>query len=149
VQQSAADAEQLTTNRADFFVFKIEVMNATPHDLHFLTQGLFPSLRGYSFFTRVKGSIQLLFRISHCSILFYSSPLTSFIYPALQILSKETMLLAFTLVSFVALGLAFVFARGSIFHQQRKGQTPLSVNYFFTRQCNKSCKSVKFTSWKP
>lgn len=51
------------------------------------------------------------------------------------------MLLALTLISLVALGLAFVFARASVFHLQRKGQIPVSVNYFFTRQCNKSCKS--------
>ncbi|KAK0767245.1 hypothetical protein N5P37_000979 [Trichoderma harzianum] len=49
------------------------------------------------------------------------------------------MLLALALISFVAVVLVLAFVPFSTVRQQTKGQIPISVNYFFTRQCNKSC----------
>ncbi|PTB40441.1 hypothetical protein M441DRAFT_432154 [Trichoderma asperellum CBS 433.97] len=49
------------------------------------------------------------------------------------------MLLALALISLVAVVLVLAFVPSSIVRQQTKGQVPVSVNYFFTRQCNKSC----------
>lgn len=60
---------------------------------------------------------------------------------------KVTMLLALALISFVGVVLVLAFVPFSTVRQQTKGQIPVSVNYFFTRQCNKSCKLLECTSW--
>lgn len=56
------------------------------------------------------------------------------------------MLLALALISLVAVVLVLAFVPSSIVRQQTKGQIPVSVNYFFTRQCNKSCKLLECSS---
>lgn len=131
-------------------------LTKTPHNLYALNTRLISSIACNVFqirFYRVKRSYEsaiLNLTCLYCTLLI--TICTSYIPVSLNThlyWHQLTMLLALALVGFVAIGLALVFTRASIVHQQTKGQIPVSVNYFFTRQCNKSCKSFKSTSCNP